>query len=78
MERCRVCGKPYKPCKTGSVPGTFNWKEVACSPECGEKYLAAILESRGLAPKHTEKRASKKAASRAAANKGEEAEAIAE
>ena len=61
MEKCRVCGKPYKPCKTGSVPGTFNWKEVACSPECGEKYLANILESRGLAPKKVETRVHKKA-----------------
>lgn len=24
----------------------FRWQEVACSPECGQVYLRAILESR--------------------------------
>jgi len=51
---CRVCGKPYTPCKNPRFDGAFNWKEVACSPECGEIYLQQILESRGLIPKKEE------------------------
>lgn len=46
---CRVCGKPYTACrsvKAGSGP--FNWREVACSPECGTLYFKQVMESRGL------------------------------
>jgi len=28
------------------VDGVFRWQEVACSPDCGEKYLAAVLRNR--------------------------------
>lgn len=49
---CRVCGKDYVACDTiHPRDGTFHWRKVACSEECGAKYLAAVLESRGLAPK---------------------------
>ena len=44
---CRVCGAEYPACnsaKTGSAK--FNWREVACSPECGLKYLNAVNEAR--------------------------------
>lgn len=44
---CRVCGKTYEACrsiKTGS--DVFNWREVACSPECGKIYLQQVLSSR--------------------------------
>ena len=44
---CRVCGKEYDACKsarTGSP--VFNWREVACSPECGAKYLEQVRKSR--------------------------------
>ena len=44
---CRVCGAKYEACKsirTGSK--TFNWREVACSPECGEKYLQMVEQAR--------------------------------
>lgn len=44
---CRVCGKTYEACrsiKTGDA--VFNWREVACSPECGKIYLHRIMVSR--------------------------------
>lgn len=44
---CRVCGATYEACrsiKTGD--GVFNWREVACSPECGEVYLRQVMTSR--------------------------------
>lgn len=46
---CRVCGKEY-PCCGGSRPntsGTFRYKDVACSPECGTIWLERIAASRG-------------------------------
>lgn len=47
---CRVCGKEYEACHTlRQNAGVFRWQEVACSPECGTKYLAQIRASRGLA-----------------------------
>lgn len=44
---CRVCGKQFRPCSTryGEI-GFFNYREVACSPECGEKYLEMVMEAR--------------------------------
>lgn len=45
---CRVCGKEYEACRTVSkTPDVFRWQEVACSPECGAKYLYQIQVSRG-------------------------------
>lgn len=47
IKRCRVCGKEYEACRSAKrVDGVYRWKEVACSPECGQVYLARILESR--------------------------------
>lgn len=47
IQRCRVCGKKYEACHTlRPASDTFRWQAVACSPECGEKFLAAILASR--------------------------------
>ena len=47
IQRCRVCGKEYEACHTlRPASDTFRWQAVACSPECGEKFLAAILASR--------------------------------
>ena len=44
---CRVCGAPYKECKSIRPDSDiFNWREVACSPECGNIYFKQILESR--------------------------------
>lgn len=47
MKECRVCGKQYVACnsaRTGSP--IFNWREVSCSPECGEVYLQRVMEAR--------------------------------
>ena len=44
---CRVCGKKYEGCKTPRIAGTnLNWREVACSYECGQEYLLRIMISR--------------------------------
>lgn len=45
---CRVCGKPYKVCYSceSNKSGAYNWRRVACSPECGDIYLQQIIESR--------------------------------
>ena len=48
---CRVCGAEYQACNS-IKPGDnkFNWREVACSPECGQKYFQAVMEARGEIP----------------------------
>lgn len=47
IKKCRVCGKEYEACRNAKrVEGVYRWKDVACSPECGQVYLARILESR--------------------------------
>lgn len=48
--KCRVCGKEFKKCRSSSN-GAFNWKEVACSPECGAEYLRRVIEARTLVVK---------------------------
>lgn len=54
---CRVCGKEYTPCKSAKYdPKVFNWKEVACSAECGSIYLQRVLASRAPAPAEKPKR----------------------
>lgn len=51
---CRVCGNEYEYCHTvRSVAGIFRWQDVACSPDCGIKYLERIRASRGLSPADT-------------------------
>lgn len=40
MSVCRVCGKKYPRCYSKPVTGVFQWRSVACSPECAKKYLA--------------------------------------
>lgn len=60
-KQCRVCGAEYKPCNNHAPQsGVFRWREVACSPDCGEIYLRRIQESRGLIPQETKKPRSKK------------------
>lgn len=56
---CRVCGKQYTFCRT-LVPtdGTFRWQDVACSPECGAKYLEQIFGA--SKEKTVERKSSKK------------------
>lgn len=44
---CRVCGKEFVPCnKPSSALGAFNYRAVACSPECGTEYLRRVQEAR--------------------------------
>lgn len=44
---CRVCGKMFTPCnKTSSALGAFNYREIACSPECGTEYLRRVQAAR--------------------------------
>lgn len=44
---CRVCGKEYEACRSIKTGDTvFNWREVACSPECGKEYLQRVMTSR--------------------------------
>lgn len=45
---CKTCGKPYEYCHTQMRKdfNPFRWQDVACSPECGEKYFAAVLAAR--------------------------------
>lgn len=44
---CRVCGKMFTPCnKTSGALGAFNYREVACSPECGTEYLRRVHAAR--------------------------------
>ena len=48
---CKNCGKEYETCLTPKyAPGEYRWQDVACSPECGAAYLAAVLRGRGLLP----------------------------
>ena len=50
--KCRVCGKEYEACHTiRPTSDYFRWQDVACSPECGAKYLADIMASRAVPEK---------------------------
>jgi len=42
---CKACGKSFVPCLT-VLTESFNYKTVACSPECGREYFRLIEESR--------------------------------
>lgn len=44
---CRICGKEFVPCnQCYRETGKFNWREMCCSIECGDKYLQAVEEAR--------------------------------
>lgn len=46
---CRVCGAKYEACNSARTGNSaFNWREVACSPECGMVYLDKITASRRI------------------------------
>jgi hypothetical protein len=56
---CRVCGKQYKACRNSSrmSGGTaFRWREVACSPRCGQKYFEQTETARNRPPQGTAKK----------------------
>ena len=43
LRTCPICGKKFNPCCTGiKQTGVFNWREVACSFQCGKEYLQKI------------------------------------
>ena len=63
MVKCRVCGKEHKPCKSAKYdPTVFNWREVACSPQCGQIYLERIIASRAPAVEKKTRKSTKKIA----------------
>ena len=43
---CKNCGKEYEACRTARYQNAFRWQDVACSPECGAAYFAAVLAAR--------------------------------
>jgi len=43
---CKVCGKSYVACRTPNPTGMFRWRDVACSIECAQEWLARIEKSR--------------------------------
>ena len=44
---CKNCGKEYEACHTAKrTSNAFRWQDVACSPECGAAYFAAVLAAR--------------------------------
>ena len=44
---CKVCGKQYEACHTSTrFLGAFRFKDVACSPECFDKWIKLVEESR--------------------------------
>ena len=56
MAQCRVCGKEYKMCRTvKTVRGAYDWRRVACSPECGAAYFAEIQRTRAAAEKKSKR-----------------------
>lgn len=57
MKECRVCGKQYEACRSARTGSTvFNWREMCCSPECGQIYLRRVEEARNPSPKTKAKR----------------------
>lgn len=54
LANCRVCGKEFSPCKTCyAKTGKYNWREMCCSPECGQQYLEAVIKARNPVEKLT-------------------------
>ncbi len=44
---CKNCGREYETCHTAKKSiNAFRWQDVACSPECGTAYFAAVLAAR--------------------------------
>lgn len=49
--KCKVCGKDYEYCHTvRRTSDIFRWQDVACCPEHGSTYFAAVLAARNEAP----------------------------
>lgn len=46
---CKICGKLYVPCGDCEHDNVaFHWRTVACSYECGQAYLAKVMNAREL------------------------------
>lgn len=59
MAKCPTCGKEFKPCTT-RLQTAFNWRAIACSWECANKYMDEILAQRAKAKAEREAQASNK------------------
>lgn len=47
LKTCKVCGKQYETCRTlKPILGRDRWQDVACCPEHGAQWFAAIYASR--------------------------------
>lgn len=47
LKTCRICGKQYETCRTlHPILGHDRWQDVACCPEHGAQWFAAIYASR--------------------------------
>ena len=47
IKTCRICGKEYEACRSSHRnDNIFRWQDVACSIECGMKYLEKVEKSR--------------------------------
>lgn len=44
MAKCPTCGKKFQPCTT-TLPG-FNWRRIACSYDCAQKYVDKVEAER--------------------------------
>ena len=42
---CKICGKEYPYCSSNAYD-KFRWQDVACCPEHGSEYFAAVLAAR--------------------------------
>ena len=56
-KECRVCGKSYEACHTQrpNLNSEFRWREICCSPECGQIWLERVIASRtsvSVEPEH--------------------------
>ena len=44
---CKICGREYTPCADcENDKSAFHWRIVACSAECGKKYLEKVEKAR--------------------------------
>jgi len=54
--KCKVCGKEYEYCHTvRRTSDIFRWQDVACCPEHGSAYFAAVAAARNEASTDTNK-----------------------
>lgn len=44
MAKCPTCGRTFTPCQ--SVTSALNWRRIACSYDCAQKYIERVEEQR--------------------------------